>query len=121
MFIAIFLVGNIFKIYLLKDIPNNLSFFGIFVILGVINLVNERKLDNYIEKNYPEKWDVLTPSPFLNKHYPPSRLSGKRARKFLFSKETFNDPIVAYLKNELKKSFLLLIVHFFSIPIFLWA
>ena len=103
-FIIVFLVGNIFKIYLLRDIPFDISFFGIFIILGVINAVECMKLEKYLEKNHYEKWKELS-------------TSGKRSREFLSSKDTLNDPMVAYLKSECNKIWLLVIVHFITIAI----
>jgi len=114
---SVFVSGKIFKIYLLKDIPFNIYFVGIFFVLIVIHAVVGVKLINYLEKNHSEKWDELTAIPFLNKHFGQVRWSGYRVIKFLYSKEAFNDPILFKLKDEKKKIFLLCIVHFIFIPI----
>ena len=112
--ITVFFTGNIFKIYLLKDIPFVIFFFGILIILGVINLVYNIKLLNYLKKNHYEKWEELTTIPGFGSGFS----NGFRQFGFLFSNETLEDPIVAKLKNGYRTIALLIIVHFFLIPIF---
>ena len=103
-FVIVFFLGKIFKIYLLKDIPFDIFFFGVWMILVIIYAVANLIMSNYLEKNHPEKWSSL--------------IKGFQGFKFILSKETFNDPILSKLKNEVKKTYLLCIVHFFSFPIY---
>ena len=101
--IIVFTVGNIFNIYLLRDIPWDILFFGLFIILAVIGSLKSSKLENYIKENHYEKWEE-----FYN---------GKNTDKFSSSKEYY-DSIEAELDSEVKWTLILILVHFFSTPIF---
>jgi len=106
-FIIIFLLGNIFKIYIFKNIPFE-SFFGIFFILEIIRVFNRMKLKGYLEKNHHEKWNELFNSTTNEFHI----------IKFFYSKDPSDDLVLTKLKSECKKTFLLSLTHAFSIPIF---
>jgi len=53
-FIIIFLSGNIFQIYLLKDIPFDITFFGIWIIIILLMFEYYMKLRNYLKKEHYE-------------------------------------------------------------------
>ena len=108
-FIITFFLGNNFQIYLLKDMPGDESFFGILIIMVVILAFYDSKLDNYLEKNYHEKWKEINVSEgFTN----PSRVF-----EFLYLKDSLNDPIVTKLKRAVIQQHILVLVHFFIMPI----
>jgi len=109
-FITAFVTGNIFKIYLLKDIPFDIFMFGLFIIVGVFYSVSHMRLLNYLKKNHYEKWKELTTTLYFGS----GSTNGMRVMDFLDSKETLDDSIVSKLKSECKKIILLSIVHAIS-------
>ena len=114
MIITVFTTGNIFNIFLLRDIPFDILFFGLFLLIGIIGIINQARLLNYLKKNHYEKWEYLTTTPLLGS----GNSNGFRMLEFFLSRDTLNDPIVTKLTSEVKYIILLQIVHFFSIPIF---
>ena len=93
--ITIYLLGNLFKIYLLKDIPWDIFFIGIFIFLGKFGSLKDAKLQNYLKKNHYEIW---------KKEY----YNGEKRE------ESFDDPFVSKLESELRTIGLLCLMHFFS-------
>ena len=110
--IAYFL-GVLFGIYPFKE-QIIISWVVIFFILGGIKWVHYMKLLNYLEKNHYEKWKELNTFPVLGSGF----INNIRFGDFLFSEETFDDPVVTKLKKECNKITFLFLVHFLSFPTF---
>ncbi|MCL1910614.1 MAG: hypothetical protein FWG13_00200 [Leptospirales bacterium] len=110
-----FLLGNKFQIYLLKDIPVDVSFIGILIIMAAIGGAYGMKLMIYMEKNYHEKWKEI---------YNPKGdgfTSSSRIFEFMSSKDPLNDPVVTKLKRAVIHMEILVGVHVITMLIVFFA
>ena len=77
----------------------------------IIGSIDDAKFSAYLKKNHYAKWEEITTIPYLGS----GCRNVFREIKFLFSKDTLNDPILAKLKSESKSILSLLMVNFIFI------
>ena len=113
-FIIAFVLGNKFQIYLLKDIPFDVYFFGITILIVVNDAVYVSKFRRYLEKNYHEIWKEI---------YDPKDVrfnSSFRVFKLVYLKDSLdslNDPVITKLKRAMIHMSILSGAYFITFPI----
>lgn len=82
---------------------------GLGIILIRVYFSKLRQLLNYLESNYPEKWEELdNPTLFAGT----SPRSAIRVIRFIFSSELDDDTQIKNLKSKARKSLVVFIVYF---------
>lgn len=93
-----------------------------WVSLMIINFIERRRLNNYLKQNHYSKWkDVHPYSKSLWGATPPMAetedLNGFKEFGFLMSRDDLGDETVREMKDNLRRTLLLLIVSFLTFPI----
>jgi hypothetical protein len=78
----------------------------------VLNMVEGRRLMNYLKQNHHHKWEYLTSGPGFG----PGGVNSFRSLPFLYSDDDLGDAIVKELKTNYRRFVKLTLTVFFTIP-----